>query len=156
MTWEEAVAVAARAHGRQRDRSGIFEIAHGVEVASALVKPTNEELAAAVLHDVLEDTEWTADDLRAAGVPDVVVEAVEHVSRVEEPVQERYRDFVERTATADGESGRIARRVKEADLLVNMERVHSLPEGDAMRRERYVPALERIRDAMRERGELSH
>jgi (p)ppGpp synthase/HD superfamily hydrolase len=154
MEWEEAVAVAARAHGRQRDRSGVFELAHGIEVASALVEPTDDELAAAVLHDVLEDTSWSADDLRAAGVPDVVVEAVEHVSRIEEPEQERYRDFIERTARAAGESGRIARRVKEADLLVNMERVHSLPDGESMRRKRYVPALERIREAMRERGEL--
>lgn len=155
MEWHEAVAIAARAHGAQRDRSGVLELAHGVHVASALGEDaTDDELAAAVLHDVLEDTPWTRDDLLEAGVPLVVVEAVEHVSRIEHPQKERYRDFIERTARAEGESGRIARRVKVADLLTNMERIGSLPEGESMRRKRYVPALETIRAAMRERGEL--
>jgi (p)ppGpp synthase/HD superfamily hydrolase len=122
-------------------------------VASALGEATPEERAAAVLHDVLEDTGWTAEMLRAAGVPPVVVEAVEHVTRIEEPQKERYRDFVRRTAEAEGEAGRIARRVKLADLVVNMERVRSLPEGQALRRKRYIPAMETIREAMRERGE---
>jgi (p)ppGpp synthase/HD superfamily hydrolase len=109
--------------------------------------------AAAVLHDVLEDTGWTGDNLRRAGVPEVVIEAVEHVSCRENPEKERYRDFIERTAVAEGEAGRIARRVKHADLLVNMGRVHELPGGESMLEKRYVPALERIREAMRERGE---
>jgi GTP diphosphokinase / guanosine-3',5'-bis(diphosphate) 3'-diphosphatase len=126
-----------------------------VHVASALGgDATADELAAAVLHDVLEDTPWTAQDLLDAGVPAVVVEAVEHVSRIEEPQKERYSAFIERTAQAEGEAGRIARRVKVADLLTNMERIGSLPEGESMRRKRYVPALETIRAAMRERGEL--
>jgi (p)ppGpp synthase/HD superfamily hydrolase len=152
--WADAVAVAARAHGFLRDKSGALQLAHGIEVASALGDASNDERAAAVLHDVLEDTGWTADDLRSAGVPEVVIDAVEHVSRREQPEKERYRDFIERTATAEGEAGRIARRVKQADLLVNMERVHELEGGESMREKRYVPALERIREAMRERGEL--
>ncbi len=77
-----------------------------------------------------------------------------HVSRIEEPEKETYRAFIARTAAADGEAGRIARRVKLADVLTNMERIRSLPEGDGMRRQRYVPALETIRGAMREKGEL--
>jgi (p)ppGpp synthase/HD superfamily hydrolase len=155
MEWHEAVAVAARAHGRQRDRSGILELAHAVEVASALGEgATEDELAAALLHDVLEDTDWTAEDLADAGVPPVVVEAVEHVTRIEEPQKETYRAFIDRTASADGLAGTIARRVKLADLMTNMERIRSLPEGEGMRRKRYVPALETIRGAMRERGEI--
>jgi (p)ppGpp synthase/HD superfamily hydrolase len=151
--WHDAVAVAARAHGLMRDKSGVLALAHAIEVASALGDASDDERAAALLHDVLEDTGWTPADLRAAGVPEVVIEAVEHVSRREHPEKERYRDFIERTATADGEAGRIARRVKLADLLVNMERVHELPGGEGLREQRYVPALERIRAAMRERGE---
>jgi (p)ppGpp synthase/HD superfamily hydrolase len=155
MEWPDAVSIAARAHGRQRDRSEILELAHGVSVASALGDgATEDELAAAVLHDVLEDTDWTAEDLARAGVPRVVVDAVEHVTRIEEPEKETYRAFVDRTAEADGEAGRIARRVKLADLLTNMERIRSLPEAEDMRQKRYIPAIETIRRAMRERGEL--
>jgi (p)ppGpp synthase/HD superfamily hydrolase len=148
MRWHEAVAIAAQAHGGRRDRSGVLELAH------ASADATDDELAAAVLHDVLEDTPWTSQNLLDAGVPAVVVEAVEHVSRIEQPRKETYRDFIERTARAEGEAGRIARRVKVADLLTNMERIEALPEGESMRRKRYVPALETIRAAMRERGEL--
>ena len=155
MEWHDAVAIAARAHGAQRDRSGILELAHAIEVASALGEGASaDELAAAVLHDVLEDTDWTAEDLARAGVPPVVIEAVEHVSRIEEPEKETYRAFIARTAAADGEAGRIARRVKLADVMTNMERIRSLPEGEGMRRQRYLPALETIRGAMREKGEL--
>jgi (p)ppGpp synthase/HD superfamily hydrolase len=154
MRWDEAVAVAARAHGLRRDKSGIFELVHGIQVASALGDgATEDELAAAVLHDVLEDTDWSAEDLLAAGVPPVVVEAVEHVSRRDLPVRERYADFVERTTSAGGESGRIGRRVKLADLRVNMERGHA-HDGESLRRKRYAPALDRVTAAMRERGEL--
>ncbi len=156
MKWHEAVAVAAQAHAMQRDRSGILELAHGVEVASALGDDaTDDELAAAVLHDALEDTPWTREQLLAASVPAVVVEAVEHLSRVEHPEKERYFDFIERTAEAEGKAGRIARRVKVADLTVNMgPRLRGISGGESLKRDRYVPALERIRAAMRERGEL--
>ena len=157
MNWHEAVAIAARAHGMQRDKGGILQLAHGVEVASALGDdPTDDELAAAVLHDVLEDTPWTRELLLDAGVPRLVVEAVEHVTRIEHPVKERYFDFVERTAEAPGEAGRVARKVKVADLTVNMgPRLRHLPGGQSMKRKRYLPALERIRAAQSARGEGS-
>jgi (p)ppGpp synthase/HD superfamily hydrolase len=155
MRWDEAVAIAAKAHAGRRDRSGILELAHSIAVASALGdEATEDELAAAVLHDVIEDTPWTAEDLLAAGVPPVVVDAVVHLSRIERPEKETYREFIDRTARAEGDAGRIARRVKLADLLTNMERIGALPEGPEMRRKRYLPALDTIRAAMRERGEL--
>jgi len=149
------MAVAARAHGMLRDKGRILQLAHAVEVASALGDDaTEDELAAAALHDVLEDTAWTRDMLLQAGVPSVVVEAVEHVSRIEAPVKEPYFDFIERTAEARGESGRIARKVKAADLTVNMgQRLRSLPGGESIKRKRYIPALERIRGAQAARGE---
>jgi (p)ppGpp synthase/HD superfamily hydrolase len=155
MEWHEAVAIAARAHGMQRDKGGILELAHGIAVASALGDATDDELAAAVLHDALEDTAWTSEMLLAEGVPPLVVEAVEYVSRIEHPEKERYVDFIERTAEAPGEAGRIARKVKAADLTVNMgQRLRSLPGGEGLKRKRYIPALERIRGAQAARGEL--
>lgn len=140
----------------QRDKGGILQLAHGVEVASALGDDASEdELAAAVLHDVLEDTPWTREQLLEAGVPLVVVEAVEHLTRIEQPLKERYVDFVERTAEAPGEAGRIARKVKVADLTVNMgPRLRNLPGGESMKRKRYIPALERVRGAQAARGEI--
>jgi (p)ppGpp synthase/HD superfamily hydrolase len=154
--WHEAFAIAARAHAMQRDKGGILQLAHGVEVASALGDAaTDDELAAAVLHDTLEDTDWTRELLLAEGVPPVVVEAVEHLSRIEHPEKERYFEFIERTAEAPGEAGRIARKVKVADLTVNMgQRLRSLPGGEDMKRKRYIPALERIRGAQAARGEI--
>ena len=61
----DAVSLAARAfkHHR-RDQTGELYLAHALDVAQALgPDATVAELTTAVLHDVLEDTDWTMDDL---------------------------------------------------------------------------------------------
>jgi (p)ppGpp synthase/HD superfamily hydrolase len=54
-----------------------------------------EERIVAVLHDVVEDTDWTLERLRGEGFPDEIVEAVESVTNRE---GESYDDFVRRAA----------------------------------------------------------
>ena len=155
MEWPDAVSIAARAHGRRRDRSDILELVHGVSVASALGDDaTEDELAAAVLHDVLEDTDWTAGPSPApASRPWLSTR-----SSTSPGSRSRRRRPIARSSLArpgpTGEAGRIARHVSFADLLTNMERIRSLPEAEDMRQKRYIPAIETIRRAMRERGEL--
>ena len=70
-------------------------------------------VAAAWLHDVVEDTAVTADDLRAAGIPEDVVAAVLAVSKVAgEPVE----DYFSRVR-----SDPLAVAVKTADLADNTD-----------------------------------
>ena len=92
----------------------------------------------AALHDVLEDSELTAEDLRAAGLSEVELEAVLHLTKRE---GEPYEEYIERVATADGEAGELARKVKLADLQNNLSRL--TPEFEHMR-ERYEKALARL------------
>lgn len=68
------------AHAGQFDKIGVPYIEHPRAVAAGLT-PFGEHLVmAGLLHDVLEDTPWTAARLRDLGVPDRVIAAVEAVT----------------------------------------------------------------------------
>ena len=67
---KKALKLAYAAHAGQVDKAGMPYIFHPYEVA--LQVQTEEEVCAALLHDVVEDTDWTMEDLRAAGFPETV------------------------------------------------------------------------------------
>ncbi|OHU47389.1 hypothetical protein BKG82_27665 [Mycobacteroides chelonae] len=73
--------IAARAHEGQVDKSGVDYIAHLRRVAQRVQPNTVDARAAALLHDVLEDTSVTPDELTLAGMPPHVVRAVELLTR---------------------------------------------------------------------------
>jgi (p)ppGpp synthase/HD superfamily hydrolase len=79
-TVEEVDAFAAAAHAGQVDKIGVPYIEHVRAVAAGLAPFGDELVMAGLLHDVIEDTDWTADQLREEGVPDRVVSAVEAVT----------------------------------------------------------------------------
>jgi (p)ppGpp synthase/HD superfamily hydrolase len=83
---------------------------------------------AAVLHDVVEDTSTSLEGLRAAGVPEQVVTAIEHLTR--RPEEKDYLTFIRRV-----KRNPIARRVKLADLRDNFDPVR-LAKLDAETQER--------------------
>jgi (p)ppGpp synthase/HD superfamily hydrolase len=126
---EDAIALAVRAHRGQKDRAGAPYILHPLRMMFRV--ETDAEKMAAVLHDVVEDTDWTLDDLRAEGFPEEVVAAVDHLSRRED---ESYEEFVERAAAHP-----VARRVKIADLEDNMDvrRMGAVTDRDVERLTRY-------------------
>ena len=89
----------------------------------------------ALLHDVMEDTAKTTDDLRAAGMPDDVVEALQLLTH--DPA-EPYMDYVARIA-----ENPLARRVKQADLLHNSDtsRLDDVDDKALARVAKYAEAL---------------
>jgi (p)ppGpp synthase/HD superfamily hydrolase len=89
---------------------------------------------AAVLHDVVEDSAWTLDDLRARGFSGEVLAAVDALTKRE---GEDYEAFVARAAAHP-----VARRVKIADLEDNMDvrRTGFVSERDTERLNRYLRA----------------
>lgn len=103
---EIAHEIAKTAHGGQVDKAGIDYIKHPEAVASFV--NTAEEKATAYLHDVLEDTEITANDLLRAGIPHNIVEAVQVLTK------ERYTPYFEYLSKVKENS--LARTVKLADL----------------------------------------
>lgn len=130
---ERAIEIAAAAHRGQADKAGEAYILHPLRVMLSMGDDPLGRMAA-VLHDVVEDTDWTFERLAGEGFPPVVIAAVDAVTRRS---GEGYDAFVARAA-ADP----LGRQVKVADIRDNLrpERVARLP-ADPQRIERYYRAL---------------
>lgn len=108
----------------------------------------DEARMAAVLHDVVEDSGVTLDQLRELGFPCTVVEAVDALTkRDSERGAENYLDFVARAGRND-----IARVVKLADIADNMDlsRIDSPSDEDLARVVRYGKAMALLESMQRE------
>lgn len=136
-TLERAIAIAAQAHAGQLDKAGAPYVLHPLRVMLQLA--TLEERIVGVLHDVIEDTGVTEQQLREEGFSEAVLQALAAVTKRE---GEPYMDFVHRAA-ADP----IGRRVKMADLTDNsdLSRITNPTPRDFERLERYRLAIEVIR-----------
>src|SRR5882762_1765810 len=138
-TLGKAIAIAAQAHQEQRDKAGAPYILHPLRM---MLRMSSEiEMMAAILHDVVEDTEWTLDKLRQAGFSEEVVQAVECLTH---RTHETYEEFIARVRT-----NAIASKVKLADLEDNMDmrRLSTLTEKDAERLHKYHRAWLALRQA---------
>jgi (p)ppGpp synthase/HD superfamily hydrolase len=132
-TLERAIEIAARAHAGQVDKAGQPYVLHPLRMMLAVTTP--EARMAAVLHDVVEDTTVTLDELRAEGFPASVLEAVEALTKRE---GEDYEAFIRRVAPNP-----IAREVKLADLRDNsdLSRIAEPTERDRERIRKYQRAI---------------
>lgn len=126
-----ALAIAEKAHAGQVDKTGHAYISHPIRVAERVRRHDPAAapgvIAAALLHDVLEDTDLTRDDLISAGIPADVVDVVDAVTkRVGEPPEEYF-------ARVRSDSRAVA--VKRADIEDNTdpERTAQLDEGTRSR-----------------------
>ncbi|HVZ39472.1 MAG TPA: hypothetical protein VHI13_09355 [Candidatus Kapabacteria bacterium] len=136
---ERAVSLAVESHRGQVDKYHQPYILHVLGVA-ARCRSTEEKIVA-FLHDVVEDTSTTFDDLRAMGFPERVVVAVDCLTRRR---GEYYTAFVERIAPNP-----LARAVKLADLEDNMDIRRSnrpMKVKDAARMEKYRKAWQYLAD----------
>ena len=131
-TLEDAIRLAVEAHHGQRDKNDQPYILHPLRVMFRLA--TEAERIVGVLHDVIEDTKYTADDLRRMGYPEEILSALDGVTKRE---GESYEDFVLRAGMNP-----IARQVKLADLEDNMDvrRLADVTEKDMQRLARYRKA----------------
>jgi (p)ppGpp synthase/HD superfamily hydrolase len=128
-TLERAIQIAAAAHAGQIDKAGQPYILHPLRVMLAVT--TTDERIAAVLHDVVEDTNITLEQLRAEGFSPVVVDAVDALTK---------RSGEDRiTAAKRAAANRIARVVKLADNADNMDlsRIPNPSEKDCARLKEY-------------------
>jgi (p)ppGpp synthase/HD superfamily hydrolase len=132
---QAADALAEWYHAGQLDKQGKPYVEHPRRVAASLRTQHPTFVAAALLHDVLEDTTATVDDLRRNGIPDPVIDLVEVLTRDKD--NESYETFIERVA----ESPR-ARQIKLADLLDNTDPTRG-PISDSLQK-RYHAALKRL------------
>ena len=114
---EKAIAVALEAHEGDVTRSGKPYVLHPLRLM--LQMDSEEEMITAVLHDVVEDSHYTLDDLTGMGFPDSVLDALNVLTHDKERIS--YEDYIQGI-----KSNPLAVRIKLADLTHNMD-IRRLP-----------------------------
>ena len=114
ITIEDALRLAVEAHDGQKDLDGKPVILHPLAVGIA--GRNREEVIAGLLHDVVEDTSFTFEDLLERGVDEPIVEALRLLTHTKDMP---YEDYVKRIAQSGND---IAIHVKYNDLCHNLKR----------------------------------
>ena len=135
-TLERAIEIATEAHRGQFDKAGNNYIDHPLRVMSA-GKTLNEKIVG-VLHDVVEDTDWTFEDLKKEGFTDAMIEALRCLTKGE---NEPYDDYISRVKT-----NKLAIAVKLNDLEDNMDvrRMPQMEPNDVDRFNKYLKAYQQL------------
>ena len=130
---EQAIIIAAKAHNGQLDKGGQPYIFHPLRVMMAA--ETIDEKIVAILHDVIEDSAMTVDDLREQGVTDDQIAALLCLTK---QTGEDYMNFIRRVM-----ENPLARKVKICDIKDNMklDRIPNPNHEDYRRVEKYRAAL---------------
>jgi len=137
---EQAVTLATNAHSGQVDKAGNPYILHPRHVMETL--QGNEAKMTGILHDTLEDSEMTVDDLRKAGCPESVIKALELVTH--NPDYQGTEEEYEKKIKMIAESGnQLAIDVKYADLMHNSDitRIKEPKEKDFKRVAKYKKSM---------------
>lgn len=133
-TLERAIEIAARTHAGQLDKGGAPYILHPLRVMLR-VAPGAQQIVA-VLHDVVEDSEVTFEDLEREGFSAEVISGLRAVTKIE---GESYEDFVARAALDP-----VGKAVKLADLMENsdLSRIAEPSQKDLERVAKYGRAIQ--------------
>jgi len=127
----KVLLLATTAHAGQFDRGGNPYILHPLKVMHYLKSDDEELQCIALLHDVIEDTSTTWEDLRAIGCTDRIIAAVEALTKMPGQTYDEYKQRV--FANTD------AMKVKLCDLRHNTDirRLKGISEKDILRLEKY-------------------
>ncbi|HHX32435.1 MAG TPA: phosphohydrolase, partial [Bacteroidales bacterium] len=132
-----AIEIAISAHNGQLDtHNGRPYIEHPFRVMNA--GHTLQEKIVGVLHDVVEDTDWTLNKLKAEGFTDEIVDGIDAVTRRD---NESYDDYIIRVQTNS-----LGIRVKLNDLTDNMDirRWKEVQYQDLARLQKYLSAYKQL------------
>ena len=134
---DRAKEIAKAAHEGQVDKAGKPYIEHPMRVMK--MGKTVEEKITGVLHDVVEDSEWTFEMLEKEGIPKDVMDALRCVTKLSE--DEDYDHFISRVKTNP-----LAVKVKLNDLKDNMDitRLDQVTEKDLARLNKYIRAYKQL------------
>ncbi len=129
---EKSLEIALEAYSGQYDKAGKIYILHPLRIMSKM--KTEEEMSAALLHDVIEDSRITAEDLLKHGIPENIVEAVQYLTKKN---GESYDAFIERVLL-----NKLATKIKKADIEdnINVLRLNSVNVKDLERIAKYHKA----------------
>ena len=132
----KAMEIAYRSHHGQVDKSGVPYIFHPIHLAEQM----DDEISVcvALLHDVLEDTNVSEEELLKEGISEAVIKNIKLLTKDK---NETYFDYLERV-----KSSKTAVKVKLADLKHNSDstRLLEIKEKDRKRMEKYSEAIKRL------------
>ena len=131
---KKALKLCFEAHKNQVDKTGLPYVFHPFHLAEQM--KDEYSTVCALLHDVVEDTEYTFEDLINMGFPNEVVEALKLLTHADDVP---YMDYVKALSVNP-----IAKAVKIADLTHNSDtsRLDFVDEYALKREEKYKKALE--------------
>ncbi|CAN1209607.1 HD domain protein [Tumidithrix helvetica PCC 7403] len=137
---QRAITIAAKAHEGQVDKAGKPYLDHPLFVMDKV--NSLEEKIVAVLHDAIEDSELTFENLRSEGLPEILIEAIAAITKIQ---GEAYETYLERVI-----ANPIALRVKIADVTHNLDigRIAHPTAVDFQRIEKYKKVLSKLRAAL--------
>ncbi|WP_157216146.1 RelA/SpoT family protein [Flavisphingomonas formosensis] len=149
-----AYVFSMQAHGSQKRASGDPYFSHPIEVAGILtdLHLDDETIATAILHDTIEDTVATQEQIEKSFGPNVarLVDGVTKLSKIEAQTEnERAAENLRKFLLAMSDDIRVL-LVKLADRLHNMRTLHFIPDANKRRRiaretmDIYAPLAERI------------
>ena len=135
---KKALKFCFEAHKEQLDKSGMPYVFHPFHLAEQM--PDEDCTIVALLHDVMEDTEYSVEDLRTLGCSEAVLTALMLMTHDDDTP---YLDYV-----AMLKSNRIARTVKLADLKHNSDltRLSAVTDKDLQRVEKYKKAIQLLEE----------
>lgn len=132
---KRAIEIAVETHSGQVDRNGQPYLGHVFRVMNA--GQTLQEKIVGALHDVIEDSDLTLEDLKTEGFPNEIIDAV--YAMTHDVATETYSEYLERVL-----KNHIAIRVKLNDLTDNMDlrRYDALNEEIINRMKKYLDAYQ--------------
>lgn len=135
---ELSLEIALSAYKGQKDKAGETYILHPLRIMAKM--GSKEEKSVALLHDVIEDSEYCASDLINKGVPKNVVDAVLALTKTK---GESYELFIERVL-----KNSLASKIKVADIEdnINVLRLKSLNDKDLERIAKYHKAWNKLKE----------
>lgn len=136
---KKALKISFNAHKNQVDKSGMPYVFHPFHLAEQM--DDEYSVCVALLHDVIEDTDITVEDLKAEGFPKEVINAIELMTHSDSVP---YLDYVKII-----KNNSIARKVKLADLKHNsdLSRLDNIDDKALERVEKYKKAIEILQES---------
>ena len=141
----KSLEIVTKLFNEKCDKGGFPYVIHLLKVYSGVSDYI--EKVCALLHDVVEDTDVSYDDLEKIGYPSDIIEILQILTKVK---GEDYRDYIERIIKSENTR---AMHIKLSDLRHNMEpgRIKNPTANDYERlSKRYEPAYERINNKLKE------
>ena len=143
----KSLEIVTRVFSDKTDKGGFPYVIHLLKVYSGVSEYI--EKVCALLHDIIEDTDVSYDDLRKVGYSEEIIDILTILTKLK---GEDYRDYINRIISSNNYH---AMNIKLADLRHNMDsgRIKNPTPNDYERiTKRYEPAYEKISNKLNERG----